>query len=73
MAFTRTAPRSNLRLDDLKQRQPNARRTLLNVKVPAHIVEGIAEIATRVGASKTEVITALLNTGFDAVNRRKRS
>lgn len=68
----RTAPRSGLRLADLKQRQPDAKR-LLNVKVPAYLAESIAEIATRVDASKTEVFVALINAGLDAVKRRKRS
>lgn len=72
MAATRTPPRSGLRLADLKQRQPDAKR-LLNAKVPAHIAEAIATIATRVGASKTEVFVALINTGLDALQRRKRS
>ena len=71
MARVRTPPRSGLRLADLKQRQPDAKR-LLNVKVPAHIAESIAAIATRVGASKTEVFVALINTGLERLKRRTR-
>jgi hypothetical protein len=46
---------------------------MLNAKVPAHIAEAIAEIATRVGASKTEVFVALINTGLDRLKHRTRS
>ena len=71
MATTRTPPRSGLRLADLKRRQPDAPR-LLNAKVPAHIAEAIAGIATRVGASKTEVFVALVNAGLDQLKHRTR-
>jgi hypothetical protein len=69
---TRTAPRSALRLTDLKHRQHDARR-LLNVKIPADVADGIAAIATRVGASKTEVVVALLDAGLDVMRRRRGS
>ena len=64
-------PRGNLRLADLKQRTPEASR-LLDVILPGPIIERIDDIATRVGASKTEVFVALLNVGLDALNGRKR-
>lgn len=69
MPPTRTPPRSNLRLADLKRRTPSASR-LLNAKLPAHLVEAIA---TRVGASKTDVFVALINTGLDRLKRRTRN
>jgi len=48
---------------DLKTRTHSA-TTLMNVKVPATLFESIGKLATRLGASKTEVVTALLNEGL---------
>ena len=74
MANIRTPDRGNLRIADLKQRTPSASR-LMNVKVPSSIADRVAEIATRTGANKTEVIVALLNAGLDAAkgHKQKRS
>ena len=68
----RTPPRSTLRLDDLKQRQHVASR-MLNVKVPTYIAERVDAIAAHVGATKTEVIVALLNTALEAAKRGTRT
>ena len=52
----------------------------MNVKIPAHLSEAIANLAKEFNTSKTEVVVALLNTGLDAaalklkgLSRRKRS
>lgn len=69
---TRTPPRSGLRLAELKQRRPGATK-MLNVKVPADIAERVEVIAAHVGATRTEVIVALLNTALEAAQRRTRT
>jgi hypothetical protein len=63
--------RSNLRIADLKRRQPTSRR-LINVKIPAHQADAIAQLADQLGTSKTEVIVALLNTGLEKTGMLKR-
>jgi GH24 family phage-related lysozyme (muramidase) len=63
--------RSNLRIADLKQRQPTSRR-LINVRIPAHQADAIARLADQLGTSKSEVIVALLNAGLEAAGRLKR-
>jgi hypothetical protein len=68
---TRTPPRSNLRLTDLKQREPEG-GCLINAKVPAHVADAITEIAAHVGTTKTDVVVALLNTGLDVMKRLRR-
>lgn len=72
MAPTHTAPRGHLRLADLKQRQHVATR-MMNTKIPAYVAERIDKIATHIGATKTEVVVALLEAGLDAAKRRTRS
>ena len=57
--------RSELRVSDLKKREYAASR-LMNVKIPAYVSEAIEMVATDLGASKTEVVVALLNEGLDA-------
>ena len=59
--------RSELRIADLKGRMPSATR-LMNVKLPAHLSDAIDRIAKRLGASKTEVVVALLNEGLNVAN-----
>jgi hypothetical protein len=58
----------NLRLSDLvsrgKRRQEQAK--LMNVKVPAHVLARIDRVASNLGATKTEVVIAILNEGLDA-------
>ncbi|MFI5394542.1 MAG: hypothetical protein ACHQ9S_03325 [Candidatus Binatia bacterium] len=63
--------RSNLRIADLKRRQPSSRR-LINVKIPAHQADAVARLADQLGTSKTEVIVALLNTGLEMTGKLKR-
>ena len=55
--------RSSLRVNDLKNRVPSASR-LMNVKIPLDVSEAIQKVATDLGASKTEVVIALLNEGL---------
>lgn len=56
--------RSDLRLADLKQRK-RSRARLMNVKVPAEVGQAVEAVARQLGATKTEVVTALLNHGLD--------
>ena len=67
-----SADRSTLRIADLKQRKPTGFR-LMNVKISAQQADAIAQLATRLGANKTEVVIALLNAGLEARNRLPRS
>lgn len=65
--------RSQLRIADLKRSPKSASRTI-NINVPVHIIEGINQVAKRLGASKTSVVLALLNEGLDVAGKRaKRS
>ena len=59
--------RSQLRLNDLKNRERSSSR-LMNVKIPAYVSDAIQKVATDLGASKTEVVIALLNEGLDAAS-----
>ena len=61
--------RSEIRLADLKARQPASSR-LMNVKIPAHIHDAIAKLADTLNASKTSVVIALLNEGLARVKKR---
>jgi hypothetical protein len=56
--------RADIRLEDLKHRQPSMSK-LMNVKIPAHVSEAIQRVARDLGASKTEVVIALLNEGLE--------
>lgn len=64
-----TPPRSGLRLTDLKQRGPVARK-LMNVKLPAELVTAIDRLAEHLDASKAETVLMLLNEGLDRSGRR---
>ena len=55
--------RSELRLNDLKKREYSSSR-LMNVKIPMDVSDAIQKIAEDLGASKTEVVIALLNEGL---------
>ena len=55
--------RGNLRLADLKARERTTSR-LMNVKIPAYVGDAIQRVAKDLGASKTEVVIALLNEGL---------
>lgn len=59
-------PRSELRLRDLMRRQPTA-TVLLTVIVPTSLWTAITKLSTRLGASKTDTVVALLNTAFDGM------
>ena len=56
--------RSDLRLSDLRKRERGASK-LMNVKIPTHVSDAIQRVARALGASKTEVVIALLNEGLD--------
>ncbi len=56
--------RSDLRLTDLKRRERSLSK-LMNVKIPAHVSDAIHRVARSLGASKTDVVIALLNEGLD--------
>lgn len=56
--------RSELRLSDLKKREYSSSR-LMNVKIPAYVSDAIQKVADDLGASKTEVVIALLNEGLE--------
>ncbi len=57
--------RSDLRLMDLRRRDKGLSR-LMNVKIPTDLSDAIQRVAKDLGASKTEVVIALLNEGLDA-------
>lgn len=56
--------RSDLRLNDLRRRDKGTSK-LMNVKIPTHVSDAIQRVAKELGASKTEVVIALLNEGLD--------
>ena len=56
--------RSDLRLMDLRRRERGTSK-LMNVKIPSHVSDAIQRVAKELGASKTEVVIALLNEGLD--------
>jgi hypothetical protein len=56
--------RSDLRLTDLRRRDKGTSK-LMNVKIPSHVSDAIQRVAKDLGASKTEVVIALLNEGLD--------
>jgi hypothetical protein len=57
----------NLRLNDLVVRGKKGREEskLMNVKVPANVLARIDRVAANLGATKTEVVIAILNEGLD--------
>ncbi|GIW41025.1 MAG: hypothetical protein KatS3mg076_1602 [Candidatus Binatia bacterium] len=57
--------RADLRLDDLRERK-RVPAKLMNVKIPTLVGERIRQVASALGASKTEVVIALLNEGLAA-------
>ncbi len=56
--------RADLRLKDLGK-SDKAVSKLMNVKIPTEVSDAIHKVAKEVGASKTEVVIALLNEGLD--------
>ncbi len=67
----RTTNRQNLRLGDLMKREAAPSR-LMNVKLPGATLDAIESLAKSTGASKTEVVIALLNEGLEALRHMKR-
>ena len=57
--------RSDLRLTHLKRRERGVSK-LMNVKIPTHVSDAIQRVAKALGASKTDVVIALLNEGLDS-------
>ena len=56
--------RSDIRLTDLRKRDKRKSK-LMNVKIPVDVSDAIQRVAEDLGASKTEVVIALLNEGLD--------
>jgi hypothetical protein len=61
----------NLRLGDLVDRGKRGREQtkLMNVKVPAHVLARIDKVAKNLGATKTEVVIAILNEGLESAEK----
>lgn len=61
----------NLRLNDLLSRGKKGREQtrLMNVKVPATVLNRIDQVATNLGATKTEVVIAILNEGLESAEQ----
>jgi hypothetical protein len=57
----------HLRLTDLVSRGKRGREEskLMNVKVPANVLARIDRVASNLGATKTEVVIAILNEGLE--------
>src|SRR3990172_8745391 len=61
----------NLRLNDLVTRGRKGREEskLMNVKVPANVLARIDRVAAHLGATKTEVVIAILNEGLETAEQ----
>ena len=57
----------SLRLDDLvvRGRKGKEESKLMNVKVPSNVLARIDRVAANLGATKTEVVIAILNEGLE--------
>lgn len=68
-------PNPNLRLDDLVTRGQKGREQskLMNVKVPANVLVRLDRVAANLGASKTEVVIAILNEGLETAEHELKS
>ena len=64
-----TPERSRLRIGDLKRR-PRATARMMNIRVPMSILDAVERLARELGASKAQVVTALLNSALDQVRKR---
>ena len=62
--------RSPLRIADLMRGTKTTNRQM-NVRIPEHLAEAIGQLAKNVGASKTELMLALLNEGLDVVGKKR--
>ena len=58
--------RSDLRLSDLENHN-RCPVKLVNVRIPAAVMDEIERVVRETGATKTDVIVALLNEGLDCV------
>lgn len=60
-----------LKFGDLLDRGKRGREQtkLMNVKVPAHVLSRIDRVASNLGATKTEVVIAILNEGLEAAEK----
>jgi len=56
---------SDLRIADLIARGSPPPSKLMNIKIPQTVAERVARIVRETGATKTDVIIALLNEGLD--------
>jgi hypothetical protein len=59
--------RSALRVSDLKNMERGGSR-LMTVNIPAYVSDAIQKVASDLGASKAEVVIALLNEGLDVAS-----
>ena len=63
--------RAQLRIADLKQRTTTPTR-LLNVQLPTQLGDAISKLARALGASQTEVVIALLNSGLELAQKQRK-
>lgn len=61
----------NLRLNDLltRRKRGGEQTKLMNVKVPANVLNRIDSVASNLGATKTEVVIAILNEGLESAEK----
>jgi hypothetical protein len=64
----------DIRLGDLVNRGRKGREEtkLMNVKVPTTVLSRINRVAANLGATKTEVVIAILNEGLDSAEQELR-
>lgn len=62
--------RSTLRIADLKRHGSTDAR-FISARIPSHAHDAIGELAAKFGATRTEVLVALLNAGLEVAQRRK--
>ena len=67
---TRTPDRSTLHIADLKKPGRVSSR-LMNVRLPTTVADAIDRLAKDLGATKTDVVTALLNAGLDIAAKKR--
>jgi hypothetical protein len=61
---------SQLRVANLK-RVTKSTSKVINIRVPGRIFEAIDALTKRLGATKTDVIAALLNEGLDVAGKKR--
>jgi|GEM_PF-1676591 len=62
----------NLKFEDLVREGSGAGdKRLVNLKVPADVLDRVHNLADRLGVTKTAAVVALLNEGLDEVRRRQ--